>query len=50
MLLAGVPVHLVAAHLGHTDPAITLRVYAHLVNEQLAEAATIFAGRVDGVA
>ncbi|WP_021599528.1 tyrosine-type recombinase/integrase [Actinomadura welshii] len=50
LLLAGVPVHVVAARLGHADPAITLRVYAHVVNEQLAEAATIFAGRVDGVA
>ncbi|SFP73902.1 hypothetical protein SAMN04489713_11712 [Actinomadura madurae] len=43
-------VHVVAARLGHADPAITLRVYAHVVNEQLAEAAAIFAGRVDGVA
>ncbi|MFF4242298.1 tyrosine-type recombinase/integrase [Actinomadura geliboluensis] len=50
LLLAGVPVHVVAARLGHADPAITLRVYAHVVNEQLAEAATIFADRVDGAA
>ncbi|TDE26453.1 tyrosine-type recombinase/integrase [Actinomadura sp. 6K520] len=50
LLLAGVPVHVVAARLGHADPAITLRVYAHVVNEQLAEAATIFAGRVDRAA
>jgi hypothetical protein len=28
LLLAGVPVHVVAAPLGHADPAITLRVYA----------------------
>ena len=28
LLLAGVPVHVVAARLGHADPAITLRVYA----------------------
>ena len=27
-LLAGVPVHVVAARLGHADPAVTLRVYA----------------------
>ncbi|MFV2178225.1 tyrosine-type recombinase/integrase [Actinomadura sp. LOL_016] len=47
LLLAGVPVHVVAARLGHADPAITLRVYAHVVDEQLAEAATIFADRVD---
>jgi integrase len=50
LLLAGVPVHVVAARLGHADPAITLRVYAHVVNEQLAEAAAIFAERVDGAA
>ncbi|SNR96044.1 tyrosine-type recombinase/integrase [Actinomadura mexicana] len=50
LLLAGVPVHVVAARLGHADPAITLRVYAHVVNEQLAEAATPFADRIDGAA
>jgi integrase len=30
-LLAGIPVHVVAARLGHSDPAITLRVYSHLL-------------------
>jgi integrase len=30
LLLAGVPVHVVAERLGHADPAITLRVYAHV--------------------
>ncbi|TMQ89805.1 hypothetical protein ETD83_38265 [Actinomadura soli] len=50
LLLAGVPVHVVAARLGHADPAVALRVYAHVVNEQLAEAATIFADRIDGAA
>jgi integrase len=29
LLLSGVPVHVVAARLGHADPAITLRVYAN---------------------
>ena len=29
--LSGVPVHVVAARLGHADPAITLRVYAHVI-------------------
>jgi len=43
LLLAGVPVHVVAARLSHADPSITLRVYAHVVNEQLAEAADVFA-------
>jgi hypothetical protein len=28
LLLAGVPVHVVAARLGHADPAVTLRVYS----------------------
>ena len=35
-----------AARLGHADPSITLRVYAHVVSEQLAEAADIFARSV----
>lgn len=43
LLRAGVPVHVVAARLGHADPSITLRVYAHVISEQLAEAAVIFA-------
>lgn len=30
LLLAGVPVHVVADRLGHADAAITLRVYAHV--------------------
>jgi len=46
-LLAGVPVHVVAARLGHADPSITLRVYAHVISEQLAEAADIFARAID---
>jgi integrase len=51
LLRAGVPVHVVAARLGHADPSITLRVYAHVISEQLAEAAVIFAravGLIDG--
>lgn len=50
LLLAGVPVHVVAARLGHADPSITLRVYAHVINQQLVEAAEIFAKRVEGAA
>ncbi len=42
LLLAGVPVHVVAARLGHADPAITLRVYAHVIHEQAATAAEVF--------
>lgn len=47
LLQAGVPVHVVAARLGHADPSITLSVYAHVVNEQLAEAADVFAREVE---
>jgi integrase len=43
LLLAGVPVNVVAARLGHADPSVTLRVYAHVIREQVAEAADIFA-------
>jgi integrase len=39
LLLAGVPVHVVAARLGHADPSVTLRVYAHVIRDQVAEAA-----------
>ena len=46
LLLAGVPVHVVAARLGHADPSITLRVYAHVISNQLTEAADIFARAV----
>ena len=46
LLLAGVPVHVVAARLGHADPSITLRVYAHVISDQLSEAADIFARAV----
>jgi integrase len=33
LLLAGVPVHVVAARLGHADPSITPRVYAHVISD-----------------
>ena len=46
LLLAGVPVHVVTARLGHADPSITLRVYAHVISDQLTEAADIFARAV----
>ena len=45
-LLFGVPVHVVAARLGHADPAITLRVYAHVIRTAEAAAADIFAKAV----
>jgi integrase len=43
LLLADVPVHVVAARLGHADPSVTLRVYAHVIRDQVAAAADIFA-------
>ena len=46
LLLAGVPVHVVAARMGHADPAITLRVYAHVLREQAAGVAEVFAHAV----
>jgi integrase len=33
LLRADVRVHVVAARLGHADPSITLRVYAHVISE-----------------
>ena len=46
LLLSGVPVHVVAARLGHADPAITLRVYAHVIRTAETAAADIFAQAV----
>ncbi len=43
LLLAGVPVHVVAGRLGHADPSITLRVYAHVLREAESQAADVFA-------
>jgi integrase len=48
LLLAGVPVHVVAARLGHADPAVTLRVYAHVLREHAAGIGDIFAQAVNG--
>jgi len=36
----------VAARLGHADPSITLRVYVHVISDQLTEATGIFARAV----
>ncbi len=47
LLRAGVPVHVVAARLGHADPAITLRIYAHVLADQAIEAADTFAAVVE---
>jgi integrase len=47
LLLAGVPVHVVAARLGHADPSITLKVYAHVLREQAAGVADVFAQAIE---
>jgi len=43
LLIAGVPVHVVAERLGHSDPTITLRIYAHVIRTHAAGVAGIFA-------
>ncbi len=50
LLKAGVPVHVVAARLGHADPAITLRVYAHVLDDQASGAETTFEHLINGTA
>lgn len=47
LLLAGVPVHIVAARLGHADPAVTLRVYSHVLREHAVGVGDIFAQAVE---
>jgi integrase len=49
LLLAGVPVHVVSERLGHVDPSITLRVYAHVIRQHAAGVADVFAAAVDQV-
>ena len=48
--LEGVPVHVVANRLGHSDPAVTLRVYAHVLRESVAGVADVFAKAVERTA
>lgn len=43
LLLAGVPVHVVAARLGHADPSVTLRVYSHVLREHAQGIGDVFA-------
>jgi integrase len=50
LLVAGVPVHVVAERLGHADPSVTLRAYAHVIRRHAAGVADIFAAAVDEVA
>jgi integrase len=46
LLRAGEAVHVVSNRLGHADPAITLRVYAHVINESSPLPAMAFAEAV----
>lgn len=41
------PVHVVAARLGHADPAITLRVYAHAIRQHMSGVGEAFAAQLD---
>jgi integrase len=50
LLLAGVPVHVVAARLGHADPSVTLRVYAHVIQDLAPAVADSFAQAVEAAA
>jgi hypothetical protein len=47
LLLAGVPVHVVAARLGHADPAVTLRVYSHVLREHARGVGDVFTQAVE---
>jgi len=45
LLARGVPLIVVSRHLGHADPNIIARAYAHLLSDsQLDQAADVFAG------
>lgn len=46
LLQAGVPLHVVAHRLGHKDPMVTATIYAHVLTEQAADAAAVFASAV----
>jgi integrase len=46
LLTAGVPVHVVAARLGHADPAVTLRIYSHVLREHTLGVGDVFAQAV----
>ncbi len=45
MLKRGVSVHVVAQILGHANPSITLRMYAHVLIDMQHDAAS----RIDGI-
>ena len=43
LLASGVPLHVVAARLGHKDAMVTATIYAHVLDEQAVDAADAFA-------
>ena len=43
---ARVPVHVMAARLGHADPAVTLRIYSHVLPEHTLGVGDVFAQAV----
>lgn len=49
LLRLGVPVHVVAARLGHADASVTLRVYAHAIPADGTAAAAVFERAVGSV-
>ena len=48
LLTAGVPVHVVAARLGHSSPVVTLSVYAHVLPTSDGQAASVIESVLDG--
>jgi integrase len=50
LLSRGVPLIVVSRHLGHADPNITARVYAHLLDDsQLDQVGDVFGELADGI-
>jgi len=47
LLVAGGPVHVVAARLGHAGAVITLRVYAHVLRENTSDVGGVFASAIN---
>lgn len=48
LLRAGVPVHIVAARLGHSTPVVTLTTYAHVLPRDDERAAQVMAAALAG--
>jgi integrase len=43
LLRSGLPLHVVARRLGHSDPMVTASIYAHVTSDQAENASAIFA-------